>query len=106
MQHCSSRTSLRNLFGRCRLLLATAAALLFLASFAAAQAQSTETGRDEPRPQQLQDETSPPVYVARTDGPRATLSSFLRLRAQFEEAAGAYWEQHDRSNEAQVRAGR
>ena len=71
---------------------------MFVASFAAAQTQSTETGRDEPRPQQLQDETSPPVYVARTDSPRATLSSFLRLRAQFEEAARTYWEKHDRSN--------
>ena len=98
MQHCSSRTGLWNLFGRCRLSLATAASLLFLASFAAAQAQSTETGRDEPRPQQLQDDTSPPVYVARTDSPRATLSSFLRLRGQFEEAARAYWEKHDRPN--------
>jgi hypothetical protein len=89
MQHCSSQTGLRNLFGRCRLSLATAASLLFLASFSAAQTQNTETGRDEPRPQQLQDETSPPVYVARTDSPRATLSSFLRLRGQFEEAARA-----------------
>ena len=74
------------------------ASLLFLASFAAAQAQSTVGGRGESRPQQLQGETSLPVYVARTDSPRATLSSFLRLRGQFEEAARAYWEKHDRSN--------
>src|SRR5512134_2690205 len=98
MQHCSSRTGLPNLFERRRLSLATAAFMLFLASFAAAHAQSTETARDEPRPQQLRGETSPPVYVARTDSPRATLSSFLRLRAQFEEAARAYRERHNRSN--------
>jgi MscS family membrane protein len=35
---------------------------------------------------------------ARTDSPRATLWSFLRLRGQFEQAARAYWEKHDRSN--------
>jgi hypothetical protein len=86
MQHCSSRTGLRNLFGRCSRW-RPLQSLLLLAWFAAAPAQSTETGRDEPRPQQLQDETSPPVYVARTDSPRATLSSFLCLRGQFEEAA-------------------
>ena len=98
MQHCSSRTVHSQFFGRRRLSLAPAAFMLLLASSSAAQAQGIETARDEPRPQQLQDETSPPVSVARTDSPRATLSSFLRLKAQFEEAAGAYWEKHDRSN--------
>lgn len=98
MRHCSSRTGLPNLFERRRLSLAAAAFLLFLASFAGAHAQSPETARDEPHPQQLEDETSPLVYVARTDSPQATLSSFLRLRTQFEEAARAYWERHNRSN--------
>lgn len=97
MQHCSSRAGLRNLIGRCRISQAAVASLLFLASFAAAQAHSSIDERGESPPPQLHGETSLPVRVARMDGLRA-LWSFLRLRAKFEEASRACWEKRDRSN--------
>jgi MscS family membrane protein len=98
MHHRSSRSHLPSLLDRAWISIAIAAFLLLLASFAAPRVQGGEPARDEPLPEQIANETNPPVYIARTDSPRATLSSFVHLRAQLETAAWAYWEKHDRSS--------
>lgn len=89
----SSQVGFTICFIRCLVALATVASLLFLAPFAAAQERNTESGPYK----------NLPVYIARTDSPRATLVSFLRLRAQFEEALRMYREKHDRSNAGRAR---
>lgn len=98
MQHRSTRERIPNLVVRRWVSMATGAFLLLLASLGAAYGQNGIAAQDERQPDHSQVQQDAQVHVARTESPRATISSFLRLRAQFEEAAKAYWERQDRTN--------